>query len=231
MSKRKKTSNNNQQRPIADRAILKTNYLIKGKTSKQNEYLTSIDKNFVTFSTGSAGVGKTFCAVAKSCEHLETGKVNQIILTRPLQDAEEDKLGILPGEIHDKFGPYIAPMIELFHQFLGRSKTEAYIKAGKIRGIPLALVRGHTFDNAFIIASEMQNSSPKTMKLILTRLGHYTKLVVDGDINQKDIKTISGIEDAARLLQGLAGVDFINFSKEDIIRSGIVKLIVDRYEP
>lgn len=231
MKKRRKSRIPQQQQPIADLEIPRNDYLIRGRTSKQNEYLASIDKSTVIFGMGPAGTGKTYCAVAKACEHLETGKVRQIILTRPLQDAEEDKLGILPGELDEKFGPYIAPMLELLYQFLGRSKTEAYIKANKIRGIPLALVRGHTFDNAFIIASEMQNSSPKTMKLILTRLGNYTKIVIDGDIKQKDIKTVSGIEDAIKILSGLPGVEFIEFSKDDIIRSGIVRLIVDRYEP
>lgn len=229
--KKQRKPRQKQQQPVADRATPRTDYVIRGKTTKQNEYLAAIDKAFVTFSTGPAGVGKTFCAVAKACQHLEEGKVSQIILTRPLQDAEEDKLGILPGEIDDKFGPYIAPMTELLNQFLGRSKVEAYIKAGKIRGIPLALVRGHTFDNAFIIASEMQNSSPKTMKLILTRLGTYTKIILDGDIRQKDISGISGMEDATRTLSGLPGIEFVEFDKSDIVRSGIVRLIVDRYEP
>lgn len=172
----------------------------------------------------------TYTAVAKACEYLETGRVRQIILTRPLQDSEDDKLGILPGEIDDKFGPYIAPMIQLLEQFLGKSKVEAYIKAQKIVGIPLALVRGHTFDNAFIIASEMQNSTPTTMKLILTRIGKYSKVVIDGDIRQKDIHGKSGIEDAMDKLDSLPGISFICFTIDDIVRSDIVRDILIRYE-
>lgn len=226
-SKRSQTRNNS---PIPDIQKPKLDYNSKPLTKTQQVYQTSIEASTVTFATGPAGTGKTFTAVAKACEYLESGKVRQIILTRPLQDSEEDKLGILPGEIDDKFGPYIAPMLQLLEQFLGKSKVEAYIKARKIVGIPLALVRGHTFDNAFIIASEMQNSSPTTMKLILTRIGKYSKLVIDGDIKQKDIRGKSGIEDAMDKLHNLPGISFITFTLDDIVRSDIVRDILIRYE-
>jgi phosphate starvation-inducible PhoH-like protein len=226
-SRRKPTR---REKPIQDLAIPKSNYLITPKTDTQADYMVSIEKSSVVFSTGCAGTGKTYVAIAKACEHLETGKVKQIILTRPLQDSEEDKLGILPGEIGDKFGPYIAPMLQLMYQFLGRSKVESYIKAGKITGVPLALLRGLTFDNCFIVASEMQNSTPSTMKLMLTRLGKYTTLVIDGDIKQKDIRGTSGIEDAQSKLQDLKGIEFVQFELEDIVRSDIVRFILERYE-
>ena len=226
-SKRSKTRNNP---PVPDVQKPKLDYSTKPLTKNQQLYQTAIESSTVTFATGPAGTGKTYTAVAKACEYLETGKVRQIILTRPLQDSEDDKLGILPGEIDDKFGPYIAPMLQLLEQFLGKSKVEAYIKAQKIIGIPLALVRGHTFDNAFIIASEMQNSTPTTMKLILTRIGKYSKVVIDGDIRQKDIHGKSGIEDAMDKLDSLPGISFICFTIDDIVRSDIVRDILIRYE-
>lgn len=226
--------NNNQnyveQEVVQDYQPLKRNYMIEPANKTQGTYLLAIDSNTVTFSTGPAGTGKTFVAVAKACELLETKQVERIILTRPLQDSEEDKLGILPGEIDDKFGPYIAPMIELFNQFLGRRKVENYIRCGKIMGIPLALARGHTFDNSFMICSEMQNSTPATMKLILTRIGMYSKMVVDGDIKQKDINRLSGLEDAKHRLDNLQGIGFVNFTLDEVVRSGIVKSILHRYE-
>lgn len=226
-SKRSKQRNNP---PVPDVEFPKLDHQVSPQTPAQQRYLTSIDSNIVTFSTGPAGTGKTYCAVAKACEYLESGQVRQIILTRPLQDSEDDKLGALPGELDEKFGPYIAPMLQLLNQFLGAGKVQAYIKAKKIVGIPLALVRGHTFDNAFIIATEMQNSTPTTMKLILTRIGKYSKVVIDGDIKQKDIRTQSGIEDALNKLQRMLGVGFINFSIQDIVRSDIVRDIIIRYE-
>lgn len=234
--KGKNKNNNNQQQnyvePVEqDFQPPKRNYIIKPKNKTQGTYLLAIDSNIVTFSTGPAGTGKTFIAVAKACEELERkGGIDRIILTRPLQDSEEDKLGILPGEIDDKFGPYIAPMIELFNQFLGKRKVEHYIRCGKIVGIPLALARGHTFDNSFMICSEMQNSTPATMKLILTRIGEYSKMVIDGDVKQKDINELSGLEDAKNKLDNLQGIGFINFTLDDVVRSGIVKSILHRYE-
>ena len=203
---------------------------IQAKTEAQYHYQTAIDQNTVTMAIGPAGTGKTFVSVAKACEYLESKKVDRIILTRPLEDSESNRFGALPGELDQKFDPYIAPMRILLDQFLGKSKVEAYLRTGKIVAMPLAFIRGHTLDNCFVICSEMQNSTPTTMKLILTRIGKYTKLVIDGDVKQKDIKGFSGLEDAVRRLNGVKGVSTIEFTKDDIVRSDIVRYILDRYE-
>jgi phosphate starvation-inducible PhoH-like protein len=216
---------------IQDYAPRKENFhTLEAQTEAQAHYILSIDSNTVTFSIGPAGTGKTYVAVAKACEYLESNKVDRIILTRPIQDAEEDKIGALPGTLEEKMDPYLAPVRQLLDRFLGKSKVEAYIKAGKIVGIPLGFMRGMTFDRAFILADEMQNSTPVTMKLLLTRIGKWSKVVIDGDVKQKDIRGTSGLEDAVNKLYGVKSINTVEFLKEDIVRSDIVRHILDRYE-
>ena len=203
---------------------------IQAKTEAQGHYLLAIDTNTITFGIGSAGSGKSFIAVAKACEYLESKKVDRIILTRPLVDAESGNLGILPGDIASKVDPYLAPVRELLNQFLGKSKVEAYIKAGKIVGEPLALMRGKTYDRCFIIADEAQNITQNQMKMLLSRIGKWSKMVIDGDEKQSDIKGMSGLADAVRRLQGLRNIGTIEFTREDIVRNDIIRYILERYE-
>ena len=215
---------------IQDYSPPRQSFNVEAKTEAQGHYLLAIDTNTITFGIGSAGTGKSHIALAKACEYLESKRVDRIILTRPIQDAEDNSLGTLPGDVNDKIAPYLAPAMNLLYRFLGKSKTEAYIRTGKIVGQPLATMRGHTFDNCFIILDEAQNTTPSQMKMFLSRIGKGSKMVIDGDEKQSDIKGISGLADAVRRLQGLRQIGTVEFTREDIVRNDIIRYILERYE-
>lgn len=202
---------------------------IKPKTEKQKHYLHAIRHSAVTFGIGPAGTGKTFIAVCEAAELLRTRKIEKLIITRPAVEAGES-LGFLPGELDEKFDPYFAPVKEILNRRLGAGQTEYLIKAGKIEAKPLAFMRGCTFDNAFVILDEAQNTTPSHMKLFLTRIGQNTRVVVDGDIKQQDIPGLSGLKDAVERFGHRDWCSLIEFGYDDIVRSGIAREIVIGYE-
>lgn len=202
---------------------------IEGKTETQKRYINAI-KNFkLIFATGSAGTGKTWLATAMAAQALLNDRTEGIILTRPAVEAGES-LGFLPGEIEEKFEPYLQPFKQVLYERLGKGKAEYMIKAGKIKAIPLAYLRGLTFKNCFVILDEAQNTSPTQMKMFLTRIGENCTVIVNGDTSQQDIRGESGLVDAIERLSYIPSVKVIEFKKEDIVRSGLVQEIVEAYE-
>lgn len=195
----------------------------------QKRYVTAIDQFVLTIATGPAGTGKTWLAAATAAKLLEEGSINQIIITRPAVEAGES-LGFLPGEIEDKFDPYLQPFKDVLNERLGKTHTEYLIKRGTIEAAPLAYMRGRTFKKAFVILDEAQNTTPTQMKMFLTRIGEDCIVVVNGDMNQTDLRGPSGLEDAVGRLRGLDRVAIVNFSRADIVRSGLCQDIVNCYE-
>ena len=205
-----------------------TQSAIKPKTPTQGEYLNAIRTSTLTFGIGPAGTGKTFIAVCEAAEMLRDGLIEKIIITRPAVEAGEN-LGFLPGELEEKFDPYFAPVKAILEERLGTGHLEYFLKAGKIEAKPLAFMRGTTFENAFVILDEAQNTTPKQMEMFLTRIGNHTKVVVDGDIRQKDIPGKSGLEDAMHRFGARRWCRLVEFGMDDVVRSGIAREIVLAY--
>lgn len=199
-------------------------------TQAQGNYMSSIQDNVVTFGLGSAGTGKTYCPTAMAGQMLFEKKIDRIIVTRPAVEAG-DKLGHLPGSLEEKFAPYLEPIKEVLTSRYGTGWYESQLKNKNILPVPLGYMQGLTFDNAFILADEMQNSTPNNMFMLLSRVGNNSKVVITGDYKmQKMIKGVSGLEDATKRLKGVNGVSVFTFMSDDCVRSGIAKDIIQRYE-
>lgn len=183
----------------------------------------------LVFATGPAGVGKTFLSTAYAAKALADKRIERIIITRPAIEAGEN-LGFLPGEIEDKFDPYLQPFRDVLNRRLGRTFTDYCVNSKKIEAVPLAYIRGRTFRNAIIILDEAQNTTPAQMKMFLTRIGEDCTVIVNGDPRQMDIKGQSGLTDAIKKLSHIPEVRIIEFTKDDIVRSGLVQKIVEAYE-
>jgi phosphate starvation-inducible PhoH-like protein len=203
--------------------------IVKPLTKAQALYDQAITSNIITFSTGPAGAGKTWWAAMRAAKALDAGEIERIIITRPAVEAGEE-MGFLPGELDEKYEPYFRPVRDALEEFLGSGPLEYHLKAKTIEARPLAYLRGATLKNAFVILDEAQNTTPTQMKLFLTRIGEETKVVVDGDLTQKDINGVSGLEDALARLRNVPGVGFVTFSREDIVRSGICRDICAAYD-
>lgn len=202
---------------------------ITAKNERQKRYISAINNFALTFATGPAGVGKTWLCAALAAQMLENNQIDKIIITRPAVEAGEN-LGFLPGEIEDKFDPYLQPFRDVLNERLGKTFVEYLIKIGRIEAAPLAYMRGRTFKDAFVILDEAQNTTPTQMKMFLTRIGQNTRVVVNGDITQKDIRGESGLADAVKKLSFIPAVKHIEFTREDVVRSGLVQEIVSAYE-
>lgn len=199
------------------------------KGEKQKEYLSAIENFRIVFATGPSGVGKTWLAVAWAADMLKSGKIQKILITRPAVEVGET-LGFLPGELQEKFSPYLTPVIEVLNERLGKSFVDLLIKSGRIEATPIGLLRGRSINDTFILVSESQNSTPVQMKMMLTRIGYNSTMVVEGDLKQQDTTGRSGLQDAIEKISFIPTVKIINFGKEDIVRSGIVAEIVEAYE-
>ncbi len=167
---------------------------IRPKTLNQKRYVDAIDKHTIVFGIGPAGTGKTYLAMAKAVQALQSKNVNRIILTRPAVEAGE-RLGFLPGTLSEKIDPYLRPLYDALHDMLDPETIPKLLAAGTIEVAPLAYMRGRTLNDAFIILDEAQNTSPEQMKMFLTRLGFGSKMVVTGDVTQVDLP--SGIKQRA----------------------------------
>lgn len=201
---------------------------IYAKNFAQSQYLEALRTNQITFAVGPAGTGKSYIATAYAAEQLYYKKIDKIIITRPAVEAEET-LGHLPGELEDKYAPYLLPVKEILEQLLGKAFVEYCLNSGKIEAVPIAFMRGRTFDNAIVILDEMQNASPNQMKLILSRIGENCQYIIDGDETQKDIRGKSGLEDAISRLEGIKGIEVCRFLDADIVRSAMCKKIIQAY--
>ena len=203
---------------------------LRAKTKSQQEYIHAINTHMLTFGIGPAGTGKSYCAGALAAEALESGRIERIILTRPAVESGEN-LGFLPGDLDEKFSVYIDAFRDILNERLGAGTVDYCLHHGRIVAAPLAFMRGKTFNSkTFVILDEAQNTSPAQMKMFLTRIGEDCKVVINGDIKQSDIRGPNGLADAVERLQGLPNVYVHEFEREDIVRSGLVRDIIDRYE-
>ena len=203
---------------------------IRPKTSNQKKYVDAIDSNTITFGIGPAGSGKTYLAMAKAVQSLQSKQVNRIILTRPAVEAGE-RLGFLPGTLHEKIDPYLRPLFDALHDMLDQDAIPRLMNSGIIEVAPLAYMRGRTLNDAFIILDEAQNTTAEQMKMFLTRLGFGSKMVVTGDITQVDLpnNSQSGLRIVQDILNKVQDIEFINLTAEDVVRNRLVGEIVTAY--
>lgn len=211
--------------------VTATGKSIKPKTLGQKRYIDSIKHNDIVFGIGPAGTGKTYLAMAMAVQAFKNKEVNRIILTRPAVEAGEN-LGFLPGDLQDKVDPYLRPIYDALFEILGFEVYERYLEKGLIEVAPLAYMRGRTLDGAYVILDEAQNTSNEQMKMFLTRLGFGSKAIITGDITQIDLPKgkQSGLKSVIKVLDNVKGIDFIQFSKHDIVRHPLVQRIIEAYE-
>ena len=204
---------------------------VKPKTLGQKSYVDKIRKNMITFGVGPAGTGKTYLAMAMAITAFREEEVSRIILTRPAIEAGE-KLGFLPGDLQSKVDPYLRPLSDALYNIMGPEQYLANAEKGLIEVAPLAYMRGRTLDNAYIILDEAQNTTPAQMKMFLTRIGFGSKVIVTGDLTQKDLEEgkRSGLEDAMFILKNVEGIAFSELTSEDVVRHPLVQRIVNAYE-
>lgn len=204
---------------------------IKPKTLGQKQYVDSIRKKMIVFGVGPAGTGKTYLAMAMAIKAFKDGDVNRIILTRPAIEAGE-KLGFLPGDLQSKVDPYLRPLYDALHQIMGSDTFMKNMEKGLIEVAPLAYMRGRTLDNAFIILDEAQNTTPAQMKMFLTRIGFGSKVIVTGDLSQKDLPsgTKSGLDVAMQVLKSVTDIAFCELTNKDVVRHPLVQKIVQAYD-
>ncbi|WP_459984763.1 PhoH family protein [Nocardioides sp. AN3] len=204
---------------------------IRPKTLNQKRYVDAIDKHTITFGIGPAGTGKTYLAVAKGVQALQSKQVNRIILSRPAVEAGE-RLGFLPGTLTEKIDPYLRPLYDALHDMMDPEIIPKLMASGTIEVAPLAFLRGRSLNDSFIILDEAQNTTPEQMKMFLTRLGFGSKIVVTGDITQTDLP--NGQRSGLRVVEGiLDDVDDISFNRltsHDVVRHRLVGKIVAAYD-
>lgn len=204
---------------------------IRAKTFRQRQYIEALRKRDLTFGIGPAGTGKTFLAVVVAVQALLNNQFERLILTRPAVEAGE-KLGFLPGDLQQKINPYLRPLYDAIHEFIDPEKLPSLMERGVIEVAPLAYMRGRTLNNAFIIVDEAQNTTPAQMKMVLTRLGFHSRMVITGDMTQTDLlpNQQSGLVVALQILKSVEGIAFCEFSQKDVVRHPLVQRLVAAYE-
>ena len=203
---------------------------IRPKTLNQKHYVDAIDANTIVFGIGPAGTGKTYLAMAKAVQALQSKQVTRIILTRPAVEAGE-LLGFLPGTLSEKIDPYLRPLYDALHDMMDPEAIPKLMGAGVIEVAPLAYMRGRTLNDSFIILDEAQNTTAEQMKMFLTRLGFGSKIVVTGDVTQVDLPggARPGLRAAMDILDGIDDIHFAYLTSADVVRHRLVSDIVDAY--
>ena len=201
------------------------------RSANQQNYVNAIVENDAVFAVGPAGTGKTYLAVARAVEALESSDVKRIVLVRPAVEAGE-KLGFLPGDLSEKVDPYLRPIYDALYEFIGFEKVNKLIEQRVIEVAPLAFMRGRTLNESYIILDEAQNTTIPQMKMFLTRMGFGSKMVITGDVTQIDLpkSSQSGLTDAIKILKDIEHIAFCNFDAQDVVRHQLVKKIVSAYD-
>jgi len=204
---------------------------IIAKTPGQKEYCRLLRGREVVFGLGPAGTGKTYMAVAKAVESLKKREVKRVVLSRPAVEAGE-RLGFLPGDMKEKVDPYLRPLYDALYDMMPSDKVDRMLTSGEIEIAPLAFMRGRTLSESYVIIDEAQNTTPVQMKMVLTRLGQGSRMVITGDLSQIDLpdNQPSGLADAVDRLQGVEGVGIIHLSGKDVVRHPVVARILQAYE-
>lgn len=220
-------------------SALSVSICVSAKNSEQKQMLRTVSQNDVTFVKGAPGSGKTFLAVGYGLQCLLNKEVEQLVFTRPVVEAGGEKLGYLPGNMCEKIDPYMIPIFESLSKLLPPHALSQLMPKHNgngtapsnypIRVLPLAYMRGITFENSYIVCDEMQNSTPEQMRMLLTRLGEGSKMVLCGDVYQTDIHKTNGLYDAFELLQDIEGVGFVTLTQEAIMRHPVIQKIERRY--
>ncbi|KKI99913.1 PhoH family protein [Prochlorothrix hollandica] len=204
---------------------------VRAKTFRQQRYVQAISSHALTFCVGPAGTGKTYLAAILAVQSLLNGEYERLILTRPAVEAGE-RLGFLPGDLQQKINPYLRPLYDALYEMADPERVAGLMERGIIEVAPLAYMRGRTLNNAFVILDEAQNTTPAQMKMVLTRLGFKSRMVVTGDVTQTDLPShqTSGLAVAQTILAGVEGIAFCQFSYADVVRHPLVQRIVEAYE-
>ena len=204
---------------------------LRPRTESQRLLLSSLRVNTLTLVKGSAGTGKTYVPLAYAADLLRAHEIERIILTRPLVgvEDEDDKVGALPGELEQKMMFWAMPMMDVLEERLGKNHVTCLMRADRIRVAPMAFLRGASLNDAFVHCTEAQNSTPKQLKMLLTRVGEGSKICIDGDTSQSDLRGANGLEDVIRRASGKPGVGFVEFYREDVVRSGFCQQVLGWY--
>lgn len=232
MSRKPKNGNSNgKNKNKAQIDIGPRKITVRALTKGQNKYISAIKDNRVILCSGPAGTGKTAIAVGIALQQIlaSNRKFKKLVVMRPVREACGENLGFLPGDLQEKMSPWIQPVLDNMMLFLPEMEVEAVCAEGLVDVVPLAYARGRTFNESFIILDEAQNCSPSQMLLALTRLGKDSKMVVNGDIGQKD-EEADGLDDAIWKLGDLEGVAAVELQREDIVRDPLIADILERYE-
>lgn len=215
-----------------DRVYIASNRnVITPRTTNQKAYVDSMRKHDFVFGIGPAGTGKTYLAMAMAVACLSKKEVKRIVLTRPAVEAGEH-LGFLPGDLYEKVNPYLRPLYDALHDMMEFEDASRLLQKGAIEVAPLAFMRGRTLNDSFVILDEAQNATTEQMKMFLTRIGFSSKAVITGDVTQIDLpggKT-SGLIEARKILEGIRGIRFVYFSRDDVVRHPLVQEIIDAYD-
>ncbi len=204
---------------------------VRARTPAQDAYVRALKRHALVFSTGPAGTGKTWLAVAHAVQLFERKEVDRIILSRPAVEAGE-RLGFLPGDMREKVDPYLRPIYDALYDLMDARIVERALQSTEIEIAPLAFMRGRTLSNAAVILDEAQNTTAMQMKMLLTRLGENSRMVVTGDPSQVDLPPgqTSGLADAVRLLAAIDGIGHVTFTAADVVRHELVARIVEAYD-
>jgi phosphate starvation-inducible PhoH-like protein len=204
---------------------------VRAKTFRQKQYIKALRSHDLIFCAGPAGTGKTFLATMVGVQALLNNEFERLILTRPAVEAGE-RLGFLPGDLQQKVNPYLRPLYDALHELVDPEKIANLMERGIIEVAPLAYMRGRTLSNAFVILDEAQNTTPAQMKMVLTRLGFHSRMVVTGDTTQTDLPDYqaSGLSVAQQILQRVEGIAFCKLGQSDVVRHPLVQRIVAAYE-